>query len=110
VLGTDYGRGVTLNQPFTRFLVLTDAENKYRDARERQRQRRELLTAITGGGMTRPGYWPMPRSRGGRDRRGPAGGPAGRPATDPTMHVRLCGKARETLPTISTMPGMVGYS
>ncbi len=46
VLGTDYGRGVTLDQPFTRFLVLTDAENKYRDVKERQRQRRELLKAI----------------------------------------------------------------
>jgi hypothetical protein len=46
-LGADHGRLVLLDRPVTRFLVLTDAENKYRDATERRRQRLLLLNSIT---------------------------------------------------------------
>jgi hypothetical protein len=47
VLGRDYGRGVVLDRPLTRFLVLTDAENKYRTPADRRKQRRLLLESLT---------------------------------------------------------------
>ena len=47
VLGRDYGRGVALDRPLTRFLVLADAENHYKTAADRRRQRRLLLDSLT---------------------------------------------------------------
>ena len=47
VLGRDYGRGVVLDRPLTRFLVMTDAENKYKTAGDRRYQRRLLLDSLT---------------------------------------------------------------
>lgn len=47
VLGRDYGKGVALDRPLTRFLVLADAENNYKTAADRRRQRRLLLESLT---------------------------------------------------------------
>jgi hypothetical protein len=47
VLGRDYGTGVALDRPLTRFLVLTDAENKYRTVADRRYQRKLLLDSLT---------------------------------------------------------------
>jgi hypothetical protein len=47
VLGRDFGRGVALDRPLTRFLVMTDAEKKYRTAADRRYQRKLLLTSLT---------------------------------------------------------------
>ncbi len=46
-LGRDYGRGVVLDRPLTRFLVMTDAEKKYKTAGNRRYQRRLLLDSLT---------------------------------------------------------------
>jgi hypothetical protein len=47
VLGRDYGRGVALDRPLTRFLVMTDAENKYQTPPDRRYQRKLLLDSLT---------------------------------------------------------------
>jgi hypothetical protein len=47
VLGRDFGRGVVLDRPLTRFLVMTDAENKYTRPEDRRYQRRLLLDSLT---------------------------------------------------------------
>ncbi len=47
VLGRDYGTWVALDRPLTRFLVLTDAENKYETVADRRRQRKLLLDSLT---------------------------------------------------------------
>lgn len=47
VLGRDFGRGVVLDRPLTRFLVMTDAENRYTHADDRRYQRRLLLDSLT---------------------------------------------------------------
>lgn len=47
LLGTDRGEFVELARPVTHFLVLTDAENKYRTPTMRCEQRRLLLDSIT---------------------------------------------------------------
>jgi hypothetical protein len=47
VLGRDFGTWVALDRPLTRFLVMTDAENKYRTAADRRYQRRLLLDSLT---------------------------------------------------------------
>lgn len=47
VLGRDFGKGVALDRPLTRFLVMTDAENKYRTAADRRYQRKLLLASLT---------------------------------------------------------------
>lgn len=47
VLGEDLGGYVRLDRPPTRFLVLTDAENKYATPELRRKQRRILLDSIT---------------------------------------------------------------
>lgn len=47
VLGRDLGTGVVLDRPLTRFLVMTDAENKYKDVRGRNKQRRLLIESLT---------------------------------------------------------------
>lgn len=49
LLGADRGEFVELDRPVTRFLVLTDAENKYRTASDRREQRLLLLDSITEG-------------------------------------------------------------
>jgi hypothetical protein len=46
VLGTDHGDSVCLDRPFTRFLVMTDAEEKYATAEKRRTQRKNLIDAI----------------------------------------------------------------
>lgn len=45
-LGRDLGSGVVLDRPFTRFLVLADAENKYTTAADRRKQRKLLLDSL----------------------------------------------------------------
>jgi hypothetical protein len=47
VLGRDLGTGVVLDRPLTRFLVMTDAENRYATAPRRRYQRRLLLDSLT---------------------------------------------------------------
>jgi hypothetical protein len=47
VLGRDFGRGVALDRPLTRFLVMADAENNYGTVEKRRRQRRLLLDSLT---------------------------------------------------------------
>lgn len=47
VLGRDLGSGVALDRPLTRFLVMTDAEHKYKTAAKRRDQRRLLLDSLT---------------------------------------------------------------
>lgn len=47
VLGRDLGSGVVLERPITRFLILTDAENKYRTQKDRNYQRKLLLKSLT---------------------------------------------------------------
>ncbi len=47
VLGADHGDFVMLDRPVTRFLVLTDAENKYATAKDRRNERKLLLDSIT---------------------------------------------------------------
>ena len=49
MLGDDRGSYVMLDRPVTRFLVLTDAENKFATAADRRRQRKLLLDSITAG-------------------------------------------------------------
>ena len=46
LLGRDLGDAVQLDRPFTRFVVLTDAENKYASPGQRREQRRLLIEAI----------------------------------------------------------------
>jgi hypothetical protein len=46
-LGTDHGEFVMLDRPVSRFLVLTDAENKFATPAKRAHQRRLLLDSIT---------------------------------------------------------------
>jgi len=48
VLGADHGDQVMLDRPVTRFLVLTDAENKYKTPKDRREQRKLLLDSIAG--------------------------------------------------------------
>ena len=48
VLGADRGDHVMLDRPVTRFLVLTDAENKYKTPKDRREQRKLLLDSIAG--------------------------------------------------------------
>ena len=45
-LGIDHGEYVSLARPVTRFVVLTDAENKYATKQQRDRQRELLLKSI----------------------------------------------------------------
>jgi hypothetical protein len=47
VLGRDFGRGVALDRPLTRFLVMADAENNYKTAADRRYQRKLLLDSLT---------------------------------------------------------------
>jgi hypothetical protein len=47
MIGDYYDEYVLLDRPVTRFLVLTDAENKYRTGPDRTKQRRILLDSIT---------------------------------------------------------------
>jgi hypothetical protein len=47
VLGKDYGDGVALERPITRFLILTDAEHKYATQKKRNYQRKLLLNSLT---------------------------------------------------------------
>ncbi|MFZ0127978.1 MAG: hypothetical protein WAL77_00985 [Candidatus Dormiibacterota bacterium] len=47
VLGPDRGDHVVLDRPVTRFLVLTDAENKFATRADRAKQRRLLLDSMT---------------------------------------------------------------
>jgi hypothetical protein len=47
VLGNDLGDYVVLDRPYTRFLVLVDAENKYKTPADRQKQRKLLLKSLT---------------------------------------------------------------
>ena len=47
VLGRDYGTWVALDRPLTRFLVLTDAENRYQTPANRRYQRKLLLDSLT---------------------------------------------------------------
>jgi hypothetical protein len=47
VLGRDFGRGVALDRPLTRFLVMTDAEHRYRTPADRRYQRKLLLDSLT---------------------------------------------------------------
>jgi hypothetical protein len=47
LLGEDRGEFVMLDRPVTRFLVVTDAENRYATPASRERQRRLLLASIT---------------------------------------------------------------
>ncbi len=49
LLGRDHGTSVVMDRPVTRFLVLTDAENKYKTAADRRKQRILLLNSITKG-------------------------------------------------------------
>jgi len=46
VLGQDRGEFVMLDRPVTRFLVLTDAENRYKSPADRRKERRLLLDSI----------------------------------------------------------------
>jgi hypothetical protein len=46
LLGADRGKYVVLDRPPTRFLVLTDAENKYETAADRREQRALLIDSI----------------------------------------------------------------
>ncbi len=46
-LGRDLGRWVELERPITRFLILTDAENKYKTRKKRNYQRELLLRSLT---------------------------------------------------------------
>ena len=48
-LGADHGDFVMLDRPVTRFLVLTDAENKFATQAKRAKQRKLLLDSITRG-------------------------------------------------------------
>jgi len=47
ILGDDRGEFVMLDRPVTRFLVLTDAENKFKTPADRAAQRKLLLDSIT---------------------------------------------------------------
>ena len=47
VIGRDLGQHVALDRPLTRFLVMTDAENKYRTPANRRYQRKLLLDSLT---------------------------------------------------------------
>ena len=47
VIGRDLGDHVVLDRPLTRFLVMTDAENKYRTPADRRHQRKLLLGSLT---------------------------------------------------------------
>jgi len=46
VLGADHGNFVRLDRPITRFLVLTDAEEKYKTAENRKYQKNLLIKSI----------------------------------------------------------------
>ena len=47
VIGRDLGDHVVLDRPLTRFLIMTDAENKYRTPADRRYQRKLLLDSLT---------------------------------------------------------------
>ncbi len=47
ILGRDFGNGVALDRPLTRFLVMTDAEHKYATPANRRYQRKLLLDSLT---------------------------------------------------------------
>jgi hypothetical protein len=47
LLGRDFGTGVALDRPLTRFLVMTDAENRYATPADRRKQRKRLLESLT---------------------------------------------------------------
>lgn len=47
VLGRELDNGVALDRPLTRFLIMTDAENKYESADDRRKQRKLLLDSLT---------------------------------------------------------------
>jgi hypothetical protein len=47
ILGRDFGQGVALDRPLTRFLVMTDAEHRYATAANRRYQRKLLLDSLT---------------------------------------------------------------
>jgi hypothetical protein len=47
LIGRDLGDHVVLDRPLTRFLVMTDAENKYRTPADRRYQRKLLLDSLT---------------------------------------------------------------
>ena len=47
MLGRDFGSSVALDRPLTRFLVMADAENKFKEAADRRKQRRLLLESLT---------------------------------------------------------------
>jgi hypothetical protein len=47
LLGRDLGDHVVLDRPQTRFLIMTDAENKYRTPADRRYQRKLLLDSLT---------------------------------------------------------------
>jgi hypothetical protein len=49
VLGRDLGTGVALDRPLTRFLVMTDAENRYETSANRREQRKLLLVSVAVG-------------------------------------------------------------
>ena len=49
LIGDDHGDFVMLDRPVTRFLVLTDAENKFATQSDRAKQRKLLLDSITKG-------------------------------------------------------------
>lgn len=48
IIGDDRGDFVLLDRPVTRFLVLTDAENKFKTLANRAHQRRVLINSIAG--------------------------------------------------------------
>jgi hypothetical protein len=47
ILGRDFGNGVALDRPLTRFLVMTDAEHRYATPTDRRYQRKLLLDSLT---------------------------------------------------------------
>ena len=47
MLGRVHGDWVELDRPITRFLVLTDAENKFKTVADRHKQRKNLLKSLT---------------------------------------------------------------
>lgn len=47
LLGRDFGSGVALDRPLTRFLIMADAENNFESAADRRRLRKVLLASLT---------------------------------------------------------------